>query len=63
MGPGDLVRPLAIFKRGTLGLIIEDHGPADGAFGVQEGNLFGVLIDGHISYMLEFELERVDGLG
>jgi hypothetical protein len=58
--PGDLVRPLSIFKRGTLGLIVEGPAPANGAFGVQEGNLFRVLINGQTSYMFEFELEVVD---
>jgi hypothetical protein len=56
MKPGDLVRPLVIFRRGTVGVIISGPSPSRGAFGVREGSLYEVLIDGGVSFLFDYEL-------
>ncbi len=57
MKKGDLVKPLVIFDRNTLGIIVSGPETANGTFGVQIGSLYEVLIAGRISFMFDFELE------
>lgn len=57
MKRGDLVKPLVIFDRNTVGVIVGGPTPANGTFGVEHGDLYEVLIKGQISFMFEFELE------
>lgn len=60
MKAGDLVRPLVIFDSGTVGVIIKGPEPANGTFGVQEGEFYEVLINGNVCFMFNFELEALD---
>ena len=60
---GDLVRPLVIFSRDTVGIIVAGPTPANGTFGVQIGSLYEVFIRGQICFMFEFELEALNETG
>jgi len=60
MKPGDLVNPRVIFDKKTVGIITGGPTPANGAFGVQNGLLYEVLIEGQISFMFDFELEALN---
>jgi hypothetical protein len=62
MKPGDLIRPLVIFGKGAVGVIL-DAKPADGAFGVKDGNIYDVLINGHVCFLFDTELEPLDETG
>ena len=60
MKPGDLIRPLVIFGKGAVGVILDGPKPADGAFGVKDGNIYDVLINGHVCFLFDTELEPLD---
>jgi len=60
MKPGDLIRPLVIFDKVTVGVILDGPKPADGAFGVKDGNIYDVLINGHVCFLFDTELEPLD---
>lgn len=60
MTRGDLVRPLAIFGKDAVGVILDGPNPSNGTFGVEMGTLYEVLINGHVCFMFDIELEPVD---
>ena len=60
MNPGDLVRPLVLFGKDAVGVILDGPKPADGMFGVKDGNIYDVLINGQVSFLFETELESLD---
>lgn len=60
MKVGDMVRPLVIFDSRTVGVIIKGPEHANGAFGIQEGELYEVLINGNICFMFNFEMETLN---
>ena len=60
MKPGDLVRPLVLFGKDTVGVILDGPKPADGIFGVKDGNIYDVLINGQVSFLFETELEFIN---
>ena len=60
MKRGDLVRPLAIFGKDAVGVVLEDPKPSNGVFGVKTGMLYEVLINGHVCFMFDIELEPVN---
>ena len=60
MKPGDLVRPLVLFGKDTVGVILDGPKPADGVFGVKDGNIYDVLINGQVSFLFETELKLIN---
>jgi hypothetical protein len=60
MKPGDLVRPLVLFGKDTVGVILDGPKPADGIFGVKDGNIYDVLINRQVSFLFETELELIN---
>ena len=63
MKSGDLVRPLVIFGKDTVGVILNGPKPANGAFGVKDGNIYDVLINGQVCFLFDTELEPFDETG
>ena len=57
MRVGDLVKPLVIFEKKTVGIIVSGPKRSNGLFGIHDGLLYEVLINGHISHMFEDELK------
>ena len=60
MKPGDLVRPLVLFGKDTVGVILDGPKPADGIFGVKDGNIYDVLINRQVCFLFETELELIN---
>jgi len=60
MKPGDLVRPLVLFGKDTVGVILDGPKPADGKIGVKDGNIYDVLINRQVSFLFETELELIN---
>jgi hypothetical protein len=60
MKPGDLVRPLVLFGKDTVGVILDGPKPADGIFDVKDGNIYDVLINRQVSFLFETELELIN---
>ena len=60
MKPGDLVRPLVLFGKDTVGVILDGPKPADGIFGIKDGNIYDVLINGQVSFLFETELKLIN---
>ena len=60
MKPGDLVRPLVLFGKDTVGVILDGPKPADGIFGIKDGNIYDVLINEQVSFLFETELELIN---
>jgi hypothetical protein len=60
MEPGDLVRPLVIFGKDAVGVVLDGPKPSNGTFGVENGTIYEVLINGQVCFMFDTELEAFD---
>ena len=59
MKVGDLVKPLVIFDSSTVGIIVSGPDPANGTFGIENGDIYEILVNGKVCFMFDFELEAV----